>query len=178
MALLVLERLHKEFSEAVIEMSSPCGNDTAFITRDRLHEVAKCLRDDPDLAFDMPIDCTAVDWLHQREPRFEVIWRLYSTVHHHRLCLKVHVSAEDPTAPSLTDIWRGMNWHERECYDMYGIRFIGHPKLKRILMYEEFAGYPLRKDYPIDKRQPLLVLREVKEVATERNLPRNALNQP
>ncbi|MBN1959857.1 MAG: NADH-quinone oxidoreductase subunit C [Deltaproteobacteria bacterium] len=178
MALLVIEKLQQHFANDVFDHNSPCGNETVIINRSSLPEVAVFLRDDKELAFDMPIDCTAIDWLGKREPRFDVLWRLYSTKHHHRLCIKVQVSAEDTNVPSLSNIWRGMNWHERECFDMYGIHFVGHPNLQRILMYDEFIGNPLRKDYPIDRQQPLVPLREVQEVPTERNIPREEINQP
>lgn len=88
--------------------------------------------------------------------RFDVVYHLYSSVHHHRLRLKVPVAAADPVVDSLTDLWVSANWFEREAWDMFGIRFQGHPNLKRLLMYPEFQGHPLRKDYPIRKRQPLL----------------------
>ena len=90
------------------------------------------------------------------EFRFEVVYHVYSTVKNHRLRLKVPVTAADPTVDSLTGVWRSADWFEREVWDMFGIRFTGHPNLKRILMYEEFKGHPLRKDYPVRKRQPLI----------------------
>src|SRR3989338_4367383 len=90
------------------------------------------------------------------EYRFEVVYHLYSTAKNRRLRLKVPVSAADPTVDSLTGVWRSAAWFEREVWDMFGIRFTGHPNLKRILMYEEFKGHPLRKDYPVRKRQPLI----------------------
>ena len=90
------------------------------------------------------------------EYRFEVVYHFYSSPHNHRLRVKVPLTAADPTVDSLTGLWPSANWFEREAWDMFGIRFTGHPNLKRILMYEEFKGYPLRKDYPIRKRQPLI----------------------
>ena len=88
--------------------------------------------------------------------RFEVVYHYYSTRHNHRLRVKVPLSAADPIVESLTEVWASANWFEREVWDMFGVRFAGHPNLKRILMYEEFAGHPLRKDYPVRKRQPLI----------------------
>ncbi len=178
MAQVVLERLRRKFGDAILETTTDRGNECAVVAREKLAEVAEFLRDDRELAFDMPIDCTAVDWYQRRPVRFDVVWHVYSTTKHHRLRLKVRVSDEDPTVPSLTPIWRGMNWHEREAWDLYGIRFTGHPNLKRILLYEEFVGHPLRKDYPIDKRQPLIPLRKVRDVPTQRNPPPTRLNQP
>ena len=88
--------------------------------------------------------------------RFDVVYHVYSTAHNHRLRVRVPVGLSDPTVISLTGLWASANWFEREVWDMFGIRFAGHPNLKRILMYEPFKGHPLRKDYPTRKRQPLI----------------------
>ena len=88
--------------------------------------------------------------------RFAVVYHFYSVGHKHRMRLVVPVAEEDAELDSVTSLWAGANWLEREVWDMFGIRFRGHPDLKRILMYEEFEGYPLRKDYPVNKRQPLI----------------------
>jgi NADH:ubiquinone oxidoreductase subunit C len=88
--------------------------------------------------------------------RFDVVYHFYSSSHHHRLRVKVPLGAADPTVQSLTGLWRAADWFEREVWDMFGIRFGGHPDLRRLLMYEEFQGHPLRKDYPINRRQPLI----------------------
>ena len=90
------------------------------------------------------------------EYRFDVVYHFYSTAHNHRLRVRVPLAAANPTIESLTGLWMSANWHEREVWDMFGIRFTGHPNLKRILLYEEFKGHPLRKDYPVNKRQPLI----------------------
>ncbi len=178
MAEVVLNRLRRKFGDAILETHAEHGNETAVVATDRLVEIATFLRDDPELELDMPIDCTGVDWYEKREPRFDVIYHLYSVARRHRVRLKVHVAVEDPTCPSLTPVWPGMNWHERECWDMYGIRFAGHPNLARVLLYEEFEGHPLRKDYPIDRRQPLVELREVTAEPTQRHAPVEKLNEP
>lgn len=178
MARIILDRLRQKFGDYIQDTHDRLGNDTAVVDRAHLVQVATFLKSDPELLFDMPIDCTAVDWLGRREPRFDVVYHLYSTVRHHRIRLKIPVTAEDPSCPSLTSLWRGMNWHEREAWDLYGIRFVGHPKLKRILLYDEFVGHPLRKDYPIDRRQPLIELRPMREVPTQRHPPKEMLNQP
>lgn len=88
--------------------------------------------------------------------RFVVVYHFFSLPLKHRLRLEVPVQEADPEVDSLTPLWAGANWLEREVWDMFGIRFRGHPSLKRILMYEEFVGHPLRKDYPVNKRQPLI----------------------
>ena len=90
------------------------------------------------------------------EYRFEVVYHLYSSAHNHRLRLKVPLTAADPSVDSLTDLWHSANWFEREAWDLFGVTFTGHPNLKRLLMYEEFQGHPLRKDYPVRRRQPLI----------------------
>ena len=90
------------------------------------------------------------------EYRFEVVYHCYSTMHNHRLRVKIPLLSSNPTVASLTGLWASANWFEREVWDMFGITFTGHPNLRRILMYEEFKGYPLRKDYPVNKRQPLV----------------------
>jgi NADH-quinone oxidoreductase subunit C len=103
----------------------------------------------------MLADLTCVDYLG-REPRFEVVYHLHSLSRRHRLRIKAGVSESDPTIDTVTDLWATAGWLEREVWDFYGVRFSGHPDLRRILMYEEFVGHPLRKDYVVDKRQPLV----------------------
>ena len=90
------------------------------------------------------------------EYRFDVVYHFFSSRHAHRLRLTVPLTLADPAVDSLTGLWESANWFEREVWDMFGIRFTGHPNLRRILMYEEFQGHPLRKDYPVRKRQPLI----------------------
>jgi NADH-quinone oxidoreductase subunit C len=119
------------------------------------------LRDDPECALDFLTDLTCVDYLAYppagREPRFELVYQLYSTERKHRLRVKAGVpDGPSPTIDSVVPLWPGANWLEREVWDLYGIKFQGHPDLRRILMYEEFVGHPLRKDYPKEKRQPLV----------------------
>jgi NADH-quinone oxidoreductase subunit C len=94
--------------------------------------------------------------LYPRTPRFEVVYHFLSLAQNRRLRVKVPVPEEDPQVPSLVSHWPGANWLEREAWDMFGILFQGHPDLRRILMYDEFEGHPLRKDYPYRKRQPLI----------------------
>ena len=159
----VLDRLVKEFGDSIVETNDQFGDDTAVVDPKRWKEVALFLRDDALLSFDHFIDLTAVDWLHRRSPRFEVVLHLRSIERAHRIRLKARVDASATASPkidSLCDVWRGADWFERECFDMFGVEFVGHPDLRRILMYEEFEGYPLRKDYPAQKAQPLIPYRE------------------
>jgi NADH-quinone oxidoreductase subunit C len=144
--------------------------------------IAETLRDHPHLQMNMPIDCTAIDHSQhktQPKPEFEVIWQVFSITHNHRCRLHIHVPYTHPLVPSLTAIWPGFNWPERETWDMYGIEFEQHPNLSRILMYEEFVGHPLRKDYPVDKRQPLIPMRDPpQEIRTQRHPLTSMLNKP
>ncbi len=123
------------------------------------------LRSDADARLDFLVDLTAVDLLGmaklpETHPRFEVVYHLRSMTSGERLRVKARLAdpedGSNPALASVYDLWRSADWMERETYDMYGIKFTGHPDLRRILMYEEFIGYPLRKDYPKEKRQPLV----------------------
>jgi NADH-quinone oxidoreductase subunit C len=156
MAKSVLDALTARFGDAITARSDH-GDEVAVVPGDRLVDVATYLRDDPAMAFDAPVFCTCLDRLHLgEEPRFEVSWQLRSVTHRHRIRLTVQLGDQDPRLPSLVGLWPGFDWQERETYDMYGIRFEGHPNLRRIYLYEEFVGWPLRKDYPKEKRQPLV----------------------
>ena len=179
MSQFVVDRIKQRFADAVIDTHNQCGDDTLVIARQRLIDVVTFLKNDSELQFNMPVDCTVVDWFERKTPRFEVVYAFYSHPKKHRIRVKVPVGdGDDCWCPSLTPMYRGMDWHEREAWDMYGVRFDGHPNLKRILMYEEFVGFPLRKDYPIDKRQPLIDMIPVREVPTQRNPPIDLLNKP
>jgi NADH-quinone oxidoreductase subunit C len=138
------------------------GDDCIFVRKSEIASVCRFLKTEPALAFNMSPYITAVDYLGT-EPRFEVVYNLLSTVHNHRLRLRVKVPESDLELPSVTTVWRGADWFERYCFDMYGIQFSGHPDLRRLLMYDEFEGHPLRKDYPLKGRQPLVPERQVDE---------------
>ncbi len=156
MAKIILDRLNERFAAGgLLETGSQHGNEWARVAPDAWRVVAEFLRDDPQARMDMFVDLTCVDRL-PRQPRFDVVLHLYSLEKKHRVRLYAGLSDKDPTLASLVPVWPGANWFEREAYDMYGVRFDGHPDLRRILMYPEFQGYPLRKDYPKEKRQPLL----------------------
>jgi NADH-quinone oxidoreductase subunit C len=149
----VLAKLVGKFGDDIVATHSDLGDDTAQVRREKIVEICTFLRDDPDLRFDLAMDGTAVDYLGE-EPRFEVVYHLYSIAKKHRVRIKARVPEEDPVIDSVIPVWVGMDWFEREVYDMYGIVFRGHPNLRRILMYEAFEGHPLRKDYPKARRQP------------------------
>ncbi|MEW6272439.1 MAG: NADH-quinone oxidoreductase subunit C [Thermodesulfobacteriota bacterium] len=150
-----LRALRERHADAILSTHAFRGDATAIVKREALLDVCRTLRDDPELAFDFLSDVTAVDYIG-RVPRFEVVYHLYSIAKNHRVRIKVPLEEGDPKLPSVVSLWRGADWLERETWDMYGIRFEGHPELKRIYLYEEFEGHPLRKDYPKEKRQPLI----------------------
>jgi len=151
------------FPSAVLETHAQFGDETLVLQPEKWREVCGFLRDSPQADMSILVDLTAVDY-PDREPRFEVVAHLYSLNRGHRLRLKARVGDEDGDAAeidTLTDLWGAANWLERECWDMFGLRFRGHPDLRRILLYPEFVGHPLRKDYPADRIQPLMAYREV-----------------
>src|SRR6516225_1245184 len=177
----MIRRVAELLGERILERHSFRGDDRIHIARENILEVGQLLRDDVELAFDLLLDVTAIDYLGQPDdfetkheawdrerpvtrrqpasrhelvlpprgphPRFAVVYHLTSTTRLHRLRIKCRVPEDDPTIASLTPVWPGANWLERETYDLYGIQFIGHPDLRRIYLNEEFVGHPLRKDY-------------------------------
>ena len=150
-----LRRLIEALPDAVLETHAHVGDATACVDPERVVEVARLLRDDSALEFEMLTDVTAVDYLGE-EPRFEMVYHFYSVAGNRRLRIKARVPEEPAEIDSLVDVYASANWMEREVWDLYGIRFKGHPDLRRILLYEEFEGHPLRKDYPKERRQPLV----------------------
>ena len=135
------------------------GQAVVLVPRADIAAALPLLRDHADLQFTQLMDLTAVDYLG-RTPRFEVVYQLLSFPLKHRLRVKVTLAEDDAVIPSAVPVWKSANWAEREAFDMFGIRFSGHPDLRRILMYEEFEGHPLRKDYALDRRQPLVPERD------------------
>ncbi len=132
----------------------PRGQWYVRVAAPDLLDVCFFLRDDPRARLVQLVDLTCVDYLNYpgAADRFGVTYNLLSHAHHHRLWLKVFVNDPDPVVPSVTPVWRGAEWMEREVYDMFGIRFTGHPDLRRILMPANFESFPLRKDYPVQGR--------------------------
>jgi NADH-quinone oxidoreductase subunit C len=143
---LIRERLGEK---AIVETAESLGEVTVVISKETLVAASKILRDEPELAFDFLSDLCGVDWTG-REERFEVVYHLYSLEHNARLRLKVRLTEEELSLPSVSEIWPTANWHEREAFDMYGIEFTGHPDLRRILNPDDFEGFPFRKDFPIN----------------------------
>jgi len=156
--------LKQEFPDDVTDFHAHRDDETVIIKRDALEAVCRFLRDDTRCSFEIMMDLTAVDRLEMNEtPRFEMVYHFKSLTHARRLRLKVRLTEDDCKIASIHHLWKAVDWYERECFDMFGIVFEGHPDLRRILMYDEFEGHPLRKDYPIDKQQPLMELKEVEE---------------
>lgn len=135
--------LKETFGEGIVEENLEGRDPWIRIARERIVEVARFLRDDPRLRLDLLQCLGAVDW----KDRFSVVYHLESTGHRHKLVVRVDLPREDPTIDSVAGVWAGANWHERESFDLMGIRFEGHPNLVRILCAEDWVGHPLRKDY-------------------------------
>jgi NADH-quinone oxidoreductase subunit C len=184
----LMRRVREVLGNRILEHHNFRGDDRIHIARENIVETAQILRDDAQLAFDLLLDVTAIDYLGQPDdfekkheiwdqerpvlrrqparrhelvlpppgphPRFAVVYHLTSTTLLHRLRIKCRVAEDDPTIASLTPVWPGANWLERETYDLYGIQFIGHPDLRRIYLNEEFVGHPLRKNYGKWDEQP------------------------
>jgi NADH-quinone oxidoreductase subunit C len=164
MSKAVIDALVERFPDAVYDAYVGVGgDDCAFAKKDRIADVCRFLKSDPGMLFDMAPYITAVDYLGQ-EPRFELVYNLLSLKTNRRVRLRVKVPEQDAVVPSVTGLWRGADWFERYCFDMYGIRFTDHPDMRRLLMYDEFVGYPLRKDYPLKGRQPLVEERDVRDI--------------
>lgn len=160
----VLDRLKAQFGEKILATSDFRGDDEAIVAPADWLEVARFLRDDPDCAMSHYIDLTAVDYpMREDLPRFDVLVFVRSATKNHRVRLKTRV-ADGASLASLFTVWPGTSWSEREVYDFFGITFDEHPDLRRILLYPEFEGFPLRKDYPIDRVQPLIPYREVEGI--------------
>ena len=159
----ILSRLTQTFGDKIVGADTDAVDPWAEITPDSVPEVCRLLRDDPEMRFNLLNCITGVDYFEPDEkkatkidwePHFEVLYHLSSLVHKHRLALKVTlprwkdgVQGQLPEAPSVTDLWKTAIWHEREVFDLSGVRFVGHPDLRRILCPEDWEGHPLRKDY-------------------------------
>jgi NADH-quinone oxidoreductase subunit C len=147
-----LQLLRENHPDGILDTLMPQGDATAIIRPEFLTKIMDFLKNDSRLLFNVLMDMTAVDY-YERKPRFDVVYHLLSLSFNRRLRIRLPI-AEGKPVDSLTSMWGCANWLEREVWDMFGIPFSGHPDLKRILMYDEFEGHPLRKDYPIRKRQP------------------------
>lgn len=146
-------KLSKEYSEKIQDMFTFRGDLNVLLKPQDIPEVCRFLKTDSDLKYNFLSCITAADYLGMREKRFEVIYVLYSIPNRLRVILKTRVD-ENEDIPTLTSLWSTANWQEREVYDMYGVKFAGHPNLTRILMDDDWVGYPQRKDFPLTYEVP------------------------
>ena len=155
--MILSEAIQARFPQYVLAREISRGDDVVSLTREGIRDVARFLKEDPKTACDFLMELTAVDYLAMgKKPRFEVVYIFYSLEQNHRVRVRVPLEESDLSVDSLTSFWPAADWFEREVWDMFGIRFNGHPNLTRLLMYDKFEGHPLRKDYPVNKRQPLI----------------------
>jgi NADH-quinone oxidoreductase subunit C len=145
----ITEMIKDRYPTELRETKEFRGQLSVVMRKDRIKEVMRYLYDTPELYFNFLKDLCGVDYMGKKEPRFEVVYHLYSLRHGHMIRIKAEVPEDDASIDSVVDIWAGANWHERECFDLFGISFKGHPDLRRILMPEDWEGHPLRKDYPL-----------------------------
>ena len=153
----VINELKEKFPEKIVESYNLFGDDNIIITKDSVLDIVAFLKANP-YDFAMLLDLTCVDFLGE-EPRFEMVYHLYSLSNNLRVRLKTRLGESDLSIDSLASLWGNANWLEREVFDMFGVRFNGHPDLRRLFMQQDFEGHPLRKDYPLRKRQPLIPMR-------------------
>ena len=161
----LLDQVRELLGELVEDSHEHVGDTTVLVAAERIGDAMRLLHDDPKLRFNLLVDLTAVDYLG-REPRFEVVYHLSAidveprgtepSRLHRRLRVKAMVAEDPGEIDSIVSVYEAANWMEREACDLYGVKFKGHPALRRILLYEDFEGHPLRKDYPKEKRQPLV----------------------
>jgi NADH-quinone oxidoreductase subunit C len=172
------ERLKAEFGEAVGPLSEPKVDAFATVNPERLLDVARFLKGTPGIELDHCDDVTALDW--PKRNVIEVVYHLFSYRHRHGIVLKVEADRAQPAVPSVEGVWKAANWLERECYDMFGVAFTGHPDLRRILLPDDWQGWPLRKDYQEAggyhgisnlRENPLVELRRLDEKRRAENPP-------
>jgi NADH-quinone oxidoreductase subunit C len=144
----LVDRLKARFGGQSLEASEFRNELTIVVPKERIVELCRFLKEDPELQFDLLADLCGID-MNTPEKRFGVIYNLYSLATKQRIRLKTFTEEEDPKVPTVTGIWGTANWHERETYDMFGIVFEGHPDLRRVYMPEDFEHFPLRKDFPL-----------------------------
>ncbi len=148
----IAKMIEEKFAGQVLGTTTHAGQVNVLVKKDMIIDICRYLHDEPSLKMDHLADLTAVDYSKyagDTGPRFEVVYNLISTVHRHRIRLKARVPEEAPRIDTVTSVWHTANWHERETYDLMGIRFDGHPDLRRILLPEDWEGHPLRKEYPL-----------------------------
>lgn len=169
--------LKEKFSDSIIKADDFRGNLSVTIKRDSLIPVCETLKNNSELAYDLLLDVCGVDYLGKKEERFDIVYHLYSIDKKHRVRLKVPLNENNPEIETVSKLWNSANWFERETYEMFGIRFKGHPNLTRLLTHDQFKGYPLRKDYDPAQRHKCTGVREyLKEEFRELSKERTVLN--
>ncbi len=172
------EKLKEQFGEAIGPLSEPKVDAFAVVKPERLVDVASFLKGTPGIELDHCNDVTALDW--PKRNVIEVVYHLFSYRHRHGIVLKVEADRATPVVPSVEGVWKAANWLERECYDMFGVVFTGHPDLRRILLPDDWQGWPLRKDYQEAggyhgisnvRENPLVELRRLDEKRRAENPP-------
>lgn len=143
-----LKILQDRFEADIVEWKEQWGELTAVVEPEAIVRVCQFLRDEPGLEYNFLSSVTGVDLGVGADPRFEVVYHLYSIGQHHRIRLKVRVN-EDGPVPTVTGVWKAADWYERETYDFFGVLFDGHLNLRRIMMPDDYEGHPLRKDFPL-----------------------------
>ena len=144
----IAEKIKDKFLREILDINQFRDQVSVTIKRDKIIDICRYLYEDPDIRMDFLSDLCGVDY-PERKSRFEIVYNLCSLKHGHRIRIKALIPADNPSIDSVVSIWSGANWHEREACDMFGIVFNGHPDLRRILMPEEWNGFPLRKNYPL-----------------------------
>ena len=162
----IVGALRGAIADLQVEVAPASDQPTLLLRREQIVAACGALRDLPALRFALLSDVTAVDWW-PAEPRFQVVYHLASLEHAQRLRLKVPLRGDDASIPTMTTLWSGANWPEREVFDLFGIVFDGHPDLRRVLMPEDWEGYPLRKDYPVQINLPVRIVEPLQMTAEQ-----------
>lgn len=142
-----IQNLKSKFGQAIVSDAESCGQYTIEVKKENLKEILFYLKQNPDLGYETLIDYTGIDYLVPTK-RTRVIYWLHNPVNYERIRLMLYAERGE-ALPSITDIWEGADWYERELFDLFGVKFEGHPELKRILMPDDWEGHPLRKDYAL-----------------------------
>jgi NADH-quinone oxidoreductase subunit C len=144
----IVRALESEFEPDLIEVTGFRDQVSVTVDREKIGAICRWLRDEPGIEMNYLSDICAVDY-PKKELRFEVVYNLYSISHHHRIRIKARLPEDELSIDSVVSIWRGADWFEREAFDLFGIEFRNHPDLRRLLLPDNWKGYPLRKDYPL-----------------------------
>ena len=146
----IVEKVKADLADAIQDTSLPQGDAVVFIAPNSLPAVTKFLKNDSELKFDYLSDIRGVDYLlEEREPRFEAVYQLYSIDYEHSIRVRVGIDEDNPSVPTVSNLWKGALYPEQELFDMFGIKVEGHPKMERLIMPKDWEGFPLRKDYPL-----------------------------